>query len=316
VTATGHPARRQAATVGVELTLPWRATGIDVVPSGRLELFRDARADREPAAVVMPAVTGRALPVYRLGLARGFAPVSPDGLRPRLTANVGRYARIPSFVELFGYNGGVVGNPDLLPERGWNADLGLSVSQARSTTSSVTAAVTVFGAAVEDLINWNTYSYQTRAENVSRARIWGVETELRARTGRFSAAGQAALTDARDHGDIAASAGRQIAYHPRYRGYGRAEWRQPTRSLVWVAYGDVEGSAGAYSVATRYGGLPARVLVGAGLVVEHPGSGLRLAASALNLGDNRRPDFPGYPLPGRSVFVALGWSSFNSVPSN
>ena len=85
---------------------------------------------------------------------------------------------------------------------------------------------------------------------------------------------------------------------------------------MWLAYGDVEGSAGAYANATAYGALPARVLVGAGLVVEHPRSGLRLAASALNLGDSRVQDFPGYPLPGRSVFVALGWSSFNSVPSN
>ena len=67
-----------------------------------------------PTAIVMSPTTDRALPVYRRGLARVFAGDEADGLRSRLTANVGRYARVPSFVALFGYNGAVVGNADLV----------------------------------------------------------------------------------------------------------------------------------------------------------------------------------------------------------
>jgi outer membrane cobalamin receptor len=308
----GHPARRQSATGGLELTVPWRPTGIDVVPSGRVELFRDTRTDGQSGAVA--SQTERALPIYRLGLARAFGPGQPGPWRARATANVGRYARIPSFVELFGYNRDVVGNPQLLPERGWNADVGASLTRASSPERSLLASVTLFGATVEDLIAWRTYSYQTRAENVSRARIWGVETELRGRFGRFGTVAQATLTDARDRSDVAASRGRQIAHHPRYRGYGRADWRQPAGAFVWSAYADAEAVAGVYKTATVHGGLPARLLVGAGLGAEHVSSGVRLVASAANLTDSRVEDFPGYPLPGRSIFVSLGWSSVDSRP--
>lgn len=312
----GHPARRLLATTGLEMTIPWRGTGIDVVPSARLELFRDARQERDPAAIVMLPRTDRALPVYRLGLARVFGGDEGEALRSRLTAkaNIGRYARVPSFVELFGYNGAVVGNADLVPERGWNADVGVSVTRAPSVDRSLLASLTLFGATVEDLIAWRAYSYQTRAENLSRARVWGVETELRARLGRFGATAQATLTDARDRGNVASSAGQQIPYHPRYRGYGRAEWRQPVRAFVWSAYADAEGVAG-MDRAPRVP-VPARALLGLGLAVEHPRAGLRLVASAANLGDNRGEDFLAYPLPGRSIFVSLGWSGIDSVQSN
>ena len=40
-------------------------------------------------------------------------------------ASCGQYLRPPSFAELFGDRGGVVGNPTLLPETGTAADAGI-----------------------------------------------------------------------------------------------------------------------------------------------------------------------------------------------
>ncbi|MES1172193.1 MAG: TonB-dependent receptor, partial [Bacteroidota bacterium] len=317
VVVTGYPATRRVATAGLELAVRWPRLKLDVLPSARVELSRDVRSGRDSNMVHRAAdeAVDRAHPVFRLGLLR------PLGAGAVARANVGRYARIPSFVELYGYNRGVVGNAELRPERGWNADVGVVVTQGGrggrdGDQPTLLTSATLFGAEVEDLIGWRTYSYQTRAENVSRARIWGVELELRLRHRRLALTTQATLTDARDRGDIAASRGQQIAHHPRYRGYGRAEWRQPIGPVAWVTYADVDGSAGNFSTASRYGALPARALVGAGVGVEHAGSGVRFVVSALNITDTRTPDFPGYPLPGRSLYASLGWSSAEARSSN
>jgi len=62
--------------------------------------------------------------------------------------------------------------------------------------------------------------------------------------------------------------------------------------------------------------IPPQVLLGAGLSVEHASSGLRLVASGANLADDRTQSFPDYPIPGRTLFVALGWASPAPPPSS
>ena len=309
----GYPARRSLATVGAELRVHVAPIDLDVFPSARLEASSDVRTGRDifGAQRAPDAPRDRVLPVLRLGLLR------PLGRMASLRGNVGRYHRIPSFLELYGYNRGVLGNPTLRPERGVNADLGVTVSRPAGEASGVevTASLTAFGAQVEDLIAWRTFSYQTHAENVTRARIWGLESELRARRGRMTLIAQATLTDARDQGDIASNRNRQIPHHPRTRAYTRAEWRQPVSGagVVLQGYADVDATAG-NSSASVYAPIPPRLFVGAGVAIEHPRSGVRVVASGFNLTDSRVNDFPGYPLPGRSVFVSLGWSK-TAAPS-
>jgi outer membrane receptor protein involved in Fe transport len=156
---------------------------------------------------------------------------------------------------------------------------------------------------------WEVYGAQTRAQNVSSARVWGAELELRACVRHVSLTTQGTYTNARDEGPIAADHDRQLPHHPRLHGYGRLEWRQPLEraGLVVAAYVDGDATDGNYW--TSHSPLPARVLVGAGAAVERPSLGLRLVASAVDVGDSRVQDVPGYPLPGRSFFLTLEWSS-------
>ena len=308
----GVSATREVAAVGSELDARVAPLDLDILPSARLEASRDVRTGRDSiTAANLPAQQpmSRLFPVLRVGFVRTL----PAGVS--LRGNIGRYARIPSFLELYGYNLNVLGNPTLRPEQGVNADLGI-VFNREGPAGSVLASATLFGARVDDLIAWQSYTYQTRAENVSRARVGGIETELRLRRRRLTLIAQATLTDARDEGEIQASHDQQIAYHPRTRGYARGEWRQPIIATPFTVcgYADLDGTAGNHSATSRYALLPARVLVGAGLAIEHARAGLRLSANAFNLADSRVYDFPDYPLPGRSVFVALGWSSTNQVP--
>ena len=50
--------------------------------------------------------------------------------------------------------------------------------------------------------------------------------------------------------------------------------------------------------------VAARALIGAGVWFELPGA-LRATLEGRNLGDRRATDVAGYPLPGRTLFVAL-----------
>jgi|GEM_PF-644403 len=307
----GYAANRTVGSAGVEVDGLVAPINLHVIPSARLELSRDVRTGRDlvlgqqlPAS----APVNHALSALRLGLLR------PLGTMVTLRANLGRYARIPSFTELYGYNRGILGNPILRPERGVNGDIGASVERVRAE-GTLSAALTGFGAQATDLIAWQTFTNSTRAENIARTRVWGIEVELRAGWRRLSLITQGTLTDARDKSAVAANRDRQIAHHPRYHGYGRAEWRQPIAATTFAVsgYADLDATAGNHWTTTA-NATPARLLAGAGMAVEHARSGLRLVASGLDLGDSRVEDFPGYPLPGRSVFVTLGWSQATMSP--
>src|SRR5262249_832590 len=73
-----------------------------------------------PGRIVLPTGSGASADLFppRLGLTLRLRDDLP------LKANGGRYARVPTFGELFGNQGSVIGNPDLKPEHGVNADVG------------------------------------------------------------------------------------------------------------------------------------------------------------------------------------------------
>ncbi len=166
------PARRDVGVAGGELDLRFHPLDLDLIPSLRAEYLRDEIAGDGATASAAP--TERLLPVARLGILR------PLGRGMALRANLGRYARAPSFLELFG-NGTnrLLGNTDLRAERGYNADLGLSIDR-RGEHTAIVSRTTAFASSADDLIEWQFSPWgQARADNVGRARIWGVEQEVR-----------------------------------------------------------------------------------------------------------------------------------------
>ncbi len=238
--------------------------------------------------------------------------VERDTLKAVVKANVGRYARAPSFIELYG-NGTarILGNTDLTPERGTNADLGLSIDRAGPRVV-VTSRTIVFGALVDDLIQWQYASWgQARADNLARARILGVEQELRLGLGRHARiVGQATYLDARDRSANTASNGNQVPFHPRYRGYARPELVRVGvgGGIELGAYADAELRAGSYADSANLVDFGTRVLLGCGVSVAWPRAHLRLTGSAANLTGSRKEDLGDWALPGRSVFVALAFA--------
>jgi iron complex outermembrane receptor protein len=94
-----------------------------------------------------------------------------------LKTNFSRSYRIPNFTELFGDRGAIVGNPGLIPESGWNWDIGFLLQ-----LKPVRFEVAYFLNRVDDLIQFlQTSQFTVRAENLSRGQIQGVETFLAVR---------------------------------------------------------------------------------------------------------------------------------------
>jgi outer membrane receptor protein involved in Fe transport len=309
VTPVGVPAERLVAAGGAELGLWWRRLDLDIVPSARLEAVRDVVSGRDsvlqrqrPASAPITHL----LPVVRLSVARTLSP------RVTLKANAGHYGRTPSFLELYGDTGPLLGNPLLRPESGWTGDLAADY-RFPGDRLSVSGRSTLFAARVDDLIEWVPISYnQARVDNLGRARIAGVEQDLGVEVGRhLGVMAQATYLDARDASASLAHNGKQLPLRPRVHAYLRPQLRRLAlgRALTAGAYVEGDLRAGAYFDSANIVGQGTRLLVGAGVEIGAARGGLRLTVSAKNLTDSRALDVIQFPLPGRSVFASLMWSN-------
>jgi iron complex outermembrane receptor protein len=313
VMPVGTPARRLAAIAGAEATLHFARADLDVIPSARFEAVSDVvtgrdRLSNEPLPAA-PAIT-RGLPVVRVGALRPF------GEHATLKANVGRYARVPSFLELYAGQGRLLGNPGLRPERGTNGDVALELDAGERV--HVVSRTAVFGSLSSDLIEWQRDSYgHARPDNVGAARVLGVEEELRVAFGSWGRlVAQGTFLDARDMSDNAAHHDKQLPLRPRWQAYARPELVRlplgrgdtPDRFALG-AFADAALVSGSFDDPANLHGLPTRVLVGAGFGVEAPRWGLRATCSAQNLTDTPTWDMAYFPVPGRTIFFALAWQS-------
>jgi iron complex outermembrane receptor protein len=307
--ASGVSARRLVGVAGVEIDLTWRRLELDVIPSARIEGMEDVVTGQSPAGMPLPAgpPIGRLLPTTRLALVRPFAKIAT------LKANVGHYGHAPSFLELYGSGTDrLLGNPGLVPEHGTNADLALWIDRPGARIA-VASRTTFFAALADDLIYWpRTGSGPSRAENLTRARVTGVEQELRLRLGpHVRLIAQATYTAAEDDSDSPTTRGKQIPHHPRVTAYARPELARINLpgGLDLAAYADATVLAGDYDDPANVFLIRDQFLVGAGAGVLWPRARLRLTASALNLADRQSIDVTSWPLPGRTVFVALAYDS-------
>jgi vitamin B12 transporter len=257
----GVASTRAAGAVGAEAAFRLAAARLSIAPSLRLELSRDVSAGRdnfgglvEPASPVV-----RALPIARLAITQ-----SPrEGIL--LRANGGRYVRLPSFLELYGNTGFVLGNRELTPERGTTADLGASYSDSTAALG-LTADAAAFAVMTEDLIQFQFNAYGVaRARNIGSARVLGIESSAELRIHAFHLYAQVTWTDARDRSNSAAAAHKHLPYRPRLHLTARPEVRRMRVGGAEVgAYLELDVSSGNYADPANLVRLPNRVLLGAG----------------------------------------------------
>jgi vitamin B12 transporter len=118
----------------------------------------------------------------------------------RLKAAYGTAFRAPSLYDLFGVDSyGYVGNPALKPERSEGGEVGWAVDlPALGRRDAATLEVTYFDTRIHDLIQYPFTPVYT-AENVARARAYGVESSLTLRPASWLlAVASYTYTEARD----------------------------------------------------------------------------------------------------------------------
>ena len=158
-------------------------------------------------------------PTLYAGLSRWATPTL------KLRASGGRGYRPPAFHEL--YFVPFFGNPSLVPEQGWSADLGLDWEPETGTRLSITGYYQRF----DDLIQLtlaptlSTLSLFV-GDNVPDARIWGFELEGSQSWGQGVTTGiDYSYTDSRD-----LDSGRVLPRRPYHQGRAYCEW-QPVQCL-------------------------------------------------------------------------------------
>ena len=225
-----------------------------------------------------------------------------------LETHLGRSVREPTWVELFGHRGGIVGNRELLPERIKSADLGLSVHRL-AAVATVRAAV--FYAETDAAVVFRPNSAQTsQARNIGGSITRGLELEVSATLPEnVDLRGNLTWQRARDAGDDPSLAGNRLPYLPDLETGLSLRRQTESWSLqlnsIWQSSHDRDQANSASNRA------PGRMILDLG-VAHHwypdllgPGACLTVELQALNVTDNDVYDVEGYPLPGRHWRLAV-----------
>lgn len=220
-----------------------------------------------------------------------------------LKANAASYVREPSFFQLFGDHGFVLGNEDLEAEKGVNYDLGFEINWVRTNRllSRVSCHAAYFQSNIDDIIIL-VFDAQGigRSVNISQAEISGVELGVSLDILSFlRLIGNMTWQDTNNQSEITGFDGKKLP--------GRAE-----RSFM----GRIEGRFGGFKpffeiliedgmYYDRANLLETRNKEEANAGMSYLYKSLLVSFEAKNIGDNRYEDFNGYPMPGTSYYLTL-----------
>lgn len=295
---------------GLQTELIVAPINLKITPSARFEFSRETIAGRDAFFTLQKANHSieHKLPIVRLALLQ--KPFTDLNLR----ANVGRYARLPSLIELYGDNSFILSNLKLDPEWGYNFDAGANY-EVNTNSNKVIFDIAAFGSYVHQLIQYkqNTQG-QVRAYNAGQVRIYGLESSMQIRLYKYlQLISQVTYTDSRDISDIKAHYNKQLPLRPKLRSYSRFEVREfnITSQLNIGAYVDTDYTSDNYADPTNMVQINQRLLFSAGVYLNSVNSHIRIMASVKNISNTQVSDLIGYPLPGRSFYINLDVTTSN-----
>ena len=279
---------------------------------------------------VTPVVQATWLDSRVVGDGDSLASLDPRlGTRVRLTeslllkANVGRYLRPPDLSELFGDRGAVIGNPELLPERSLQWDVG---GRLALPDGPVTGALELghFWSATRDLIVYVQNAQRTMVPiNLSNTWLQGIEASARLDLAGFADVSTAVTrTLSVNLSTEPELANNQLPRVPTWEVDVGASVHLEERARLGWTWTHVSGNTWD---ATNWYWAPPRDLHGLFVRGQPIAGGPSLELSVLNVGDRivqvvpRNPldpsddaqivqamtDFAGYPLAGRTWLFTL-----------
>jgi vitamin B12 transporter len=223
-------------------------------------------------------------------------------------ANLGRYVRVPTLTELYGFSATVRGNPGLVPEEGTSFELG--VRAAASTKGPLRgASLDLFGFArtAKNLVAFVRGPSYVQPQNVDSARVMGLEL-LASYSPVSCALLELAVTmlDPRTTSAVR-PANDILPYQQRLTLAPRAELRGAWPGLLSSA----RVGTSLQLTSSRYGDAAGLVVIPGQRAWEADAElglwrdRLTLRGRVTNLLNETHFDLVGYPLPGRAVYVAM-----------
>ena len=219
-----------------------------------------------------------------------------------LRGSTGQYYRAPSFSELFGDRGAVLGNPNLKPEVGFNNDLGIILSPRRfGPIDQLRLEYDFYYNQVQDLIQYVQTSRATvRAENVEKAKILGHEVTGMINLRDFLlVSANYTYQEARNETNAAGLKGNLLPGRPVHEAHGHLELFRAFGKI----YYDADYLAGNYLDMYNFYLVQERLIHSAGITYYR--GKWSVGAEVKNLTDNQISDVAQFPLPGRSYFVKM-----------
>ncbi len=246
----------------------------------------------------LPSPEDRGYWSYKMGLGYRCTP------SVRVRANLGRYYRFPTLTELFGDRGTVIGNPELVPERGLNWDLGVSWDPrgAPGWLDRLHLEATYFQSRTDDLILFVQTSQRTvRAVNLSSAWVWGVEAAWAADLwGRLGVSGNYTFQHTENTSDIPYYRGNQLPGRPQHELFNRTELRWGRAKV----FHEISWTGGNYLDAANFEKVEVRRIQNLGVSLR-PSRRITLTFEAKNITDEQVSDVLGFPLPGRAYYATV-----------
>lgn len=303
-------ATRFAWTLGAEDEIHFAGGRVVVTPSARWERFANS-FEAKPGVPVPPATRDSdSRLIGRLGAA--WRP----GPHLSVRANAGRFYRVPSFTELFGDQGTVSGSGDLLPEEGWNYDVGASWetdgTAGQGPLNRLHLETALFRRDADNLIQFvQTSQSHVTAQNIGKARVSGVEVSaavglLGCLSGDLNYTWQVA----EDRSDTFRR-GSDLPGRPRHEGSARASltrsWGRPYYEFSYVGPNYFDAAAAALvgsGVSRDRLRAPGRYLHNLGFT-RSLGPRLQMTLEADNIFNVKVVDVVRYPIPGRLLEAKL-----------
>ncbi|MFC1526893.1 TonB-dependent receptor, partial [Candidatus Latescibacterota bacterium] len=303
--------RRLGYAAGAEAEAPLLGERLQLSAGAQLEIVDDTFYDQE-------IITESQLTPNRdnVEVLWGYRTGVRCRLSSRWTAqgHLGRYQRAPSFFELFGDRGAVIGNTDLESEAGANWDAGLVYGSAAPPSTGVELAeVAYYRNRTDDLIRFIQNSQRvSRPHNVGSARLRGVETRVQARVRTLLRLGGSYVYQrAENRSPYSYERGNDLPNAPRHRAHLRIAAVAGAGDLHY----EVSRESRHYLDPANLRPVSRRTVHNIGGSVSVPG-GLQLAWEVRNLTDNQVADLWGYPLPGRAAFASIRYELSRTLPSH